>query len=153
MARELAAKADADPIRCPVASTLELLGDRWTLVVVRDLFLGKRRYGEFQDSPEGIPTNILAERLKRLEYLGIIDKTAYQEHPVRHDYTLTTKGTELLPVVRALREWGLKHVPGTGIPERYRALVEASQTNSPEGGRGRVASAPPSTRPGKKKAP
>lgn len=125
MAPKPAAKADS--IRCPVASTLELLGDRWTLVVVRDLFLGKRRYGEFQESPEGIPTNILAERLKRLETLGIVQKTPYQEHPVRHDYTLTPKGRELLPVIRALREWGLKHIPDTGIPEKYLALMEASR--------------------------
>lgn len=121
-----AANAKADVIRCPVASTLELLGDRWTLVVVRDLFLGKHRYGEFQDSPEGIPTNILAERLKRLESLGIVEKTPYQEHPVRHDYTLTPKGRELLPVVRALRDWGLKHIPDTGIPEKYKAWIEAT---------------------------
>jgi len=115
-----------ESLRCPVASTLELMGDRWTLVVVRDLFLGKHRYSEFQDSPEGIPTNILAERLKRLEALEIVEKTAYQPHPIRYDYTLTPKGRELLPVVRALREWGLKHVPNTGIPEKYRSLIPAS---------------------------
>ncbi len=123
------AKKDAQletSIRCPVASTLELMGDRWTLVVVRDLFLGKRRYGAFQDSPEGIPTNILAERLKRLESLGIVEKSAYQQHPVRNEYTLTPKGSELLPVVRALREWGLKHIPDTGIPEKYKAWIELS---------------------------
>jgi DNA-binding HxlR family transcriptional regulator len=126
MAPKSAANAKANPIRCPVASTLELLGDRWTLVVVRDLFLGKRRYGEFQESPEGIPTNILAERLKRLESLGIVEKTPYQEHPIRHEYTLTAKGSELLPVIGALREWGLKHIPHTGIPDKYKALIPSS---------------------------
>lgn len=103
-------------IRCPVAGTLELLGDRWTLVVVRDLLMGKHRYGEFQESPEGIPTNILAERLKRLEGLGIVEKRLYQERPPRHDYHLTPKGGDLRSVVRALREWGLRHIPGTSVP-------------------------------------
>ena len=108
--------SSAPTFRCPVASTLELLGDRWTLVVVRDLFLGMTKYGDFQSSPEGIPTNILAERLKRLEALAIVLKEAYQTNPPRYAYTLTPKGRELLPVVRALKEWGLKHVPGTSVP-------------------------------------
>jgi len=110
-------------VLCPVATALELLGDRWTLVVVRDLVLGKHRYGEFQESPEGIPTNILAERLKRLEQLEIVVREPYQEHPPRFEYHLTEKGKELKPVLRALRLWGLKHLPGTGIPERLGHLL------------------------------
>jgi DNA-binding HxlR family transcriptional regulator len=111
------AQDDLSSIRCPVAGTLELLGDRWTLVVVRDLFLGKTKYGEFHDSPEGIPTNILAERLKRLERLGAVRKEAYQDNPPRFEYRLTEKGKELLPVIRSLKEWGLKHIPGTSVPK------------------------------------
>lgn len=111
------------PIRCPVASALELLGDRWTLVVVRDLVLGKTRYGEFMDSPEGIPTNILAERLKRLEALGIVTREPYQDNPPRHSYRLTEMGEELKPVLGTLRKWGLKHLPGTGIPEEFQSLI------------------------------
>lgn len=103
-------------IRCPVAGTLEILGDRWTLVVVRDLLMGKTRYGEFQASPEGIPTNILADRLKRLESLEIVARNAYQDNPPRFEYVLTPKGNELLPVIRALKEWGLKNLPGTSVP-------------------------------------
>ena len=110
-------KRENAQIHCPIAGALDLLGDRWTLVVVRDLLLGKSRYGEFQASPEGIPTNILAERLKRLEASGIVERLAYQERPLRHEYRLTEKGQELRVVVRALREWGLKNIPGTSIPK------------------------------------
>ena len=84
---------------CPVTNTLDILGDKWTLLVVRDLFLGKRLYREFTESPEGIPTNILADRLKRLEAAGIIRKEPYQERPVRYAYALTGMGEDLLPVL------------------------------------------------------
>ena len=98
---------------CPITATLDLLGDKWTLVVIRDLFLGKRTYGDFQSSPEGIPTNILAERLKRLLEHGIISKDAYQDRPVRYAYTLTKKGDALAPVVEEVAKWGLKYIKGT----------------------------------------
>jgi DNA-binding HxlR family transcriptional regulator len=121
-------------VRCPVASALELLGDRWTLVVVRDLVVGKHRYGEFQESPEGIPTNILAERLKRLENLEIVEKRPYQERPPRFEYHLTERGEELRPVLAALRAWGLKHIEGTAIPEHLHHLLPPG---SATGGGGR----------------
>ena len=98
---------------CAVANTLDLLGDKWSLLVVRDLLHGKRTYGELADSPEGIPTNILAERLKRLENVGIITSAPYQERPVRYAYTLTKKGTALGDVLLALVRWGREHIPGT----------------------------------------
>ena len=98
---------------CPITNTLDLLGDKWTLLVIRDLFLGKCTYGDFQASPEGIPTNILAERLKRLLENNIIDKQAYQKRPVRYAYTLTEKGKALAPIVSEITKWGLKHIPGT----------------------------------------
>jgi DNA-binding HxlR family transcriptional regulator len=98
---------------CAVASTLDLVGDKWSLLVVRDLLHGKRTYGEILQSPEGIPTNILADRLARLEQVGIIESAAYQERPVRYAYTLTPKGRDLGDVVRALVRWGKKHIPGT----------------------------------------
>lgn len=105
---------------CPITNTLEIIGDKWTLVVVRDLFLGKKTYSEFQASPEGIPTNILADRLKRLEQAGIVEKTPYQQKPVRYEYRLTVRGKELGKVLKAVKEWGLKHIPGTSV-----ALAEA----------------------------
>lgn len=100
---------------CPVANTLDILGDRWTLLLVRDLFLGKSTYGEFLQSPEGIPSNILAERLKRLELHGLIVKEPYQERPMRYTYRLSDKGKALAPVMKAVRDWGLKNIPGTDV--------------------------------------
>lgn len=98
---------------CAVANTLDLIGDKWSLLVVRDLLYGKRTYGELADSPEGIPTNILAERLKRLESAGIISSAAYQDRPVRYAYTLTKKGLALGDVLLALVRWGREYIPGT----------------------------------------
>ena len=96
--------------KCPVACTLDLVGDKWTLLVVRDLLLGKTRYGEFLETDEGIPTNILADRLKRLVSAGIVSKTAYQTNPPRYEYQLTKKGRDLGPVVVELVRWGEQHV-------------------------------------------
>lgn len=105
---------------CPIASSLDIVGDKWTLLVVRDLmFRGKRLYGELAESPEGIPSNILAERLKRLEAAGLIEKSPYQQNPVRYEYTLTAKGADLLPVLVELMRWGNRHIPGTlKVPRR-----------------------------------
>ena len=103
---------------CPITNTLDILGDRWTLIVVRDmLFLGKERYGDFLTSEEGITTSVLAERLQRLEREGIVVKEPYQEHPVRHAYRLTDKGRALEPVLQAMVAWGLTYIPGTGLPQ------------------------------------
>ena len=102
--------------RCPVACTLDLLGDRWSLLVVRDLVRGKRRYAEFLSSPEGIPTNILADRLKLLAEKGVIRTQRYSEHPPRLEYALTEKGEELRPILRAMVEWGIRHAGGRTPP-------------------------------------
>lgn len=98
---------------CAVACTLDLIGDKWSLLVVRDLLQGRVTYGELQDSPEHIPTNILADRLKKLEQAGLISKSAYQQHPVRYAYTLTKKGQSLRELLGAYVKWGKKHIPGT----------------------------------------
>ncbi|MGN6314229.1 MAG: winged helix-turn-helix transcriptional regulator [Rhodanobacteraceae bacterium] len=98
---------------CAVASSLDILGDKWSLLVVRDLLYGKRTYGELADSPEHIPTNILADRLKRLEAAGIISSSPYQQRPVRYAYTLTSKGRDLGDVLLAFVRWGKRHIPGT----------------------------------------
>lgn len=102
---------------CPVAVTLDLLGDKWTLLVIRDLFLGKHTYGELLRAGEKIPTNILADRLKRLQKAGVIEKKPYQDHPVRYAYALTPKGRELKGVIRAMVVWANKHIPGTFVPD------------------------------------
>ena len=104
--------------RCPVSRTLEVLGDRWTLLVVRDIMRGKQRYAEFLASPEGIPTNILADRLKRLAASGIIRGRRYSEHPPRVEYTLTAKGEDLRPVMRAMAEWGVRYEGGRMPPRQ-----------------------------------
>ena len=101
---------------CPIASTLDLVGDRWSLVIVRDLINGKRRYNEFLASPERIPTNILANRLKRMEAFGLVRKRPYQERPRRNEYLLTRKGSDLLTVLQAICRWGNAHIPDTWIP-------------------------------------
>ncbi|MGH8259447.1 MAG: winged helix-turn-helix transcriptional regulator [Steroidobacteraceae bacterium] len=98
---------------CAIANSLDIVGDKWTLLVVRDLLHGKRTYGELVDSPERIPTNILAERLKRLDAAGIIVGTPYQERPLRYAYTLTPKGRALGEVLLAFVRWGKRYIPGT----------------------------------------
>jgi DNA-binding HxlR family transcriptional regulator len=103
---------------CPVASMLDIVGDKWTLVVVRDLFLNKHRFGEFLTSPEAIPTNILADRLKRLEASGIVKRETYQDHPPRAEYFLTTRGGDLAPVLLAMLKWGERYIPGVILPNK-----------------------------------
>lgn len=110
---------------CAIAGTLDLVGDKWSLLVIRDMLHGKRTYGELLDSPERIPTNILADRLKRLEDAGIIASAVYQERPVRYAYALTEKGVALGDVLLALVQWGRKHIPGTRI------LNESAQVTAP----------------------
>jgi DNA-binding HxlR family transcriptional regulator len=104
--------------RCPVASTLDVLGDRWSLLVVRDLISGKHRYADILASSERVPTNILADRLKRLTRDGIVTSRQYSDKPPRVEYHLTQKGDDLRPVLRAMLEWGLRHVRGTADPRR-----------------------------------
>lgn len=99
---------------CPVAIALEIIGDRWSLLVVRDmLLLGKRHYGEFLDGPEGISTNILADRLKRLEEAGMITKQIDADARGRPAYYLTPKGKALAPVIDAIMDWASKWLPRT----------------------------------------
>lgn len=101
---------------CPVSRTLDVMGDRWSLLVVRDLMRGKRRFAEFLESKEGIPTNTLAERLKRLVRAGIVASVRYSEHPPRVEYQLTPKGEDLRPIIRAMVDWGVQHAGGR-LPE------------------------------------
>ena len=96
--------------RCPVAKSLELLGERWTLLVIRDLLSGSRRFQDLQSSLEGIAPNVLSERLKILEEHGIVARQFYSEHPPRAAYALTPRGRDLGMVVGALAVWGARHV-------------------------------------------
>ncbi|MCA3255226.1 MAG: helix-turn-helix transcriptional regulator [Alphaproteobacteria bacterium] len=101
---------------CPIATTLDLVGDRWTLIILRDLLTGKTRYSEFLSSPEKITTNILADRLERMERAGLIAKSPYQQRPVRYAYALTEMGRGLHPLLREICRWANRHVPGTWVP-------------------------------------
>ena len=114
----MASRAASRPRRsfCPVACALDVLGDRWSLLVVRDLIRGKRRYAEFLDSKEGIPTNLLADRLKRLAASGVIRSRRYSQHPPRVEYELTPRGEDLRPIMRAMVEWGIRHAGGRTPP-------------------------------------
>jgi len=93
-------------VRCPVANSLELVGDRWTLLVVRDLLKGRTRFSELRESVEGIPPAILSARLRMLEANGVVVRRQYQDHPPRAAYRLTAKGHALGVVVGALASWG-----------------------------------------------
>jgi DNA-binding HxlR family transcriptional regulator len=96
---------------CPVAKSLEFLGERWTLLIVRDLLRGgAKKFADFQTSLAGITPGVLSQRLKVLEDHGIVDRRLYSEHPPRAEYTLTERGLELRPVVRALAAFGAKHL-------------------------------------------
>ena len=95
---------------CPVARALDIIGERWTILVLRDLFLsGPRRFQDFQASLPGVAPNTLSARLKAMEAHGLIARRLYSEHPPRLEYYLTDKGKSLGPVLKALREWGLRH--------------------------------------------
>jgi len=96
---------------CPVARSLDVLGDRWTLLVIRDLGLGRTKFGEFLDSLEGISPNLLSDRLKRLEEATIVQRVFYSKHPPRAEYRLTEKGEALRPVIEAIVAWGQRWEP------------------------------------------
>ena len=111
---------------CPVACALDLAGDKWTLLVVRDLLRGRKTYGELAASPEGIPTNILADRLRRMQACGLIAATAYQKRPLRYAYALTDKGRGLEDVLGALARWGKRHIPGTRVFPEFSSSSRSS---------------------------
>src|SRR6201997_1983723 len=90
---------------CSIARALELVGERWTLLIIRDAFLGLRRFDEFQESL-GIARNVLTDRLNRLVEEGILERVRYSERPERYEYRLTAKGRELNIALTALRQWG-----------------------------------------------
>ena len=98
---------------CPISCTLDILGDKWSLVLVRDLFAGKTRFNEFAQSPERIASNILADRLERLERHGVIASKPSAQREGSLTYTLTPKGRALYPVLQAIGQWGLTHIRGT----------------------------------------
>lgn len=98
---------------CPIACALDVIGDKWSLLIIRDILFGKSRFSEFMDTAEGMKSNILADRLKRLERARLISKSPYQDHPPRYEYELTPAGKELGPILRELVRWSNRNIPGT----------------------------------------
>jgi DNA-binding HxlR family transcriptional regulator len=99
---------------CPIANVLDLLGDKWSLLILRDmLFMKKARFEEFLESPERISTNILTDRLHKLERAELIAKTPYSNHRQRFSYEATEKGASLRPILKQIVEWGLANCENT----------------------------------------
>ncbi|MBL7497629.1 helix-turn-helix transcriptional regulator [Frankia sp. CNm7] len=107
-------KSFAD-MHCSVAQCLEIVGEWWSMLIVRDAFFGVSRFDAFQQRL-GISRNVLNQRLNKLVESGILMKVPYSEHPPRHDYRLTEKGRDLWPVLNSMRQWGDKHAAPEGPP-------------------------------------
>ncbi|HEX8854819.1 MAG TPA: helix-turn-helix domain-containing protein [Thermoleophilaceae bacterium] len=108
-------KRDYDNQVCSIARSLEVIGERWTMLILRDCFVGVRRFDDFQRSL-GIARNVLSTRLQRLVDAGILEKRAYEERPVRYEYRLTAKGKDLWPVLMTLSQWGDRYESEAGAP-------------------------------------
>jgi DNA-binding HxlR family transcriptional regulator len=112
-------------MRCPIARTLDIIGERWTILILRDLLLeGPRKFQDFQQSLAGISPNTLSARLKRLEESGVVERRFYEQHPPRAEYLLTAKGRALGPVLKALLDWGRSHTPPPRPFRRGRSPVD-----------------------------
>jgi DNA-binding HxlR family transcriptional regulator len=116
---------------CSIARTLDVVGEGWTLLILRDVLQGLRRFDELQKSL-GIATNVLTARLKRLTELGLVERCAYHEHPPRFEYLPTEKATDLGPVLIGLLQWGDKHLAGPDGPPRRLVHAACGHTTRPE---------------------
>ncbi|HOD74509.1 MAG TPA: helix-turn-helix domain-containing protein [Syntrophorhabdaceae bacterium] len=103
-----------DEKTCPVTTTLGIIGGRWTLLILRDLFSGTRRFGELRKSLSGISPRTLSARLKFLEQEGIVQRKVYAEVPPKVEYSLTTRGKTLGRIIEGLKDWGREHSGGKG---------------------------------------
>jgi DNA-binding HxlR family transcriptional regulator len=117
---------------CPIAAALELVGERWALLVVREIALGATRFGDII-AGTGAPRDRIAARLKALESAGVVSRTPYHDSPVRYEYRLTESGVALIPVLDALLEWGKRHAVADDDParqRRYRPMSELKAKGS-----------------------
>ena len=113
---------------CPINFALELFGDPWSLLIIRDIvYFGKNTYGEFLASEEGMATNILASRLAHLEHQGILVKQRSEKDKRREEYVLTEKGLDLIPVLVEMANWSAQHDPHTAAPGAWIALMNAEK--------------------------
>lgn len=113
---------------CPINFALEVFGDPWSLLIIRDIvYFGKKTYGEFLASEEGMATNILASRLAHLEEQGILVKKSCVQDKRKEEYILTEKGLDLIPVLVEMANWSADHDPHTGAPAAWIALMRADR--------------------------
>ena len=100
--------------KCAISCALEIIGDKWTLLIIRDaIFMNSESFGEFCSSPEKIASNILSDRLEKLVSFGLMEKTKNPDNKLKYDYGLTDKGKKLEPILFALGKWGYEHIRGT----------------------------------------
>ena len=115
---------------CPISLWLDLLGDKWSLLIIRDLiFAHKNTYGEFLSSEEHISTNILADRLKKLEAEGFVTKSVDPDNKSKYIYCLTEKGVDLLPMLLEMISWTSKYIKGAGTPKEFLQRLEGDREN------------------------
>ena len=113
---------------CPINFALELFGDPWSLLIIRDIvYFGKNTYGEFLASEEGMATNILASRLAHLEHQGLLVKKSSEQDKRKEEYVLTEKGLDLIPVLVEMANWSAEHDPHTAAPDAWIALMKADR--------------------------
>jgi DNA-binding HxlR family transcriptional regulator len=113
---------------CPINVALETFGDPWSLLIIRDIvYFGKKTYGEFLESEEGMATNILASRLALLEHKGIVERRAFEGDKRKEEYVLTEKGLDLIPILVELANWSAEHDPQTAAPAAWIALMKAER--------------------------
>jgi DNA-binding HxlR family transcriptional regulator len=118
-------KRDYDGQNCSIARTLEVVGERWTLLIIRDVFLGLRRFDQLQKSL-GVARNVLTDRLNRLVDQGILERVRYSERPARYEYRLTARGLELNVALTALRQWGDRY-----LSEKPARLLRRKEDGTP----------------------
>lgn len=128
MTPEASSRLHGETSECPLAHVLDLIGDRWTAIVLRDLlYFDRRTFGELLESGEGISSNILSNRLKRLTEFGLVEKRAYQHKPTRYRYEPTPAAIAFVPVLNSLIAWGMEHIgcdDGEPPPGYMEALVK-----------------------------
>ena len=117
---------DYEGQNCSIARALEIVGERWTLLIIRDAFLGLRRFDQFQENL-GIARNVLTDRLNRLVEEGILDRVRYNERPERYEYRLTPKGRDLAVTLAGLRQWGDKYLSETAAPDHPPQIGQATR--------------------------
>jgi DNA-binding HxlR family transcriptional regulator len=123
-------KVDLSAMPCSIARSLDVIGEGWTILVLRDVFRGIRRFDELQRNL-GIATNVLTARLKRLVDEGLLERRPYEQRPPRYEYHLTAKGRDLYPVLIALVNWGDKYLAGAGGPPRVMVHKVCGKPTSP----------------------